>query len=125
MGRKKKDTANTKEKMILIRVTQDMYDVIDSNARAAHMSMSEYMRQLAANRHPIVHHEIVFNDPNLLKVFGNLGKIGSNLNQIARYLNQGVEPTGEMFREVHRCISDLNKIRDQIDEMAGEYRGNC
>ena len=68
---------------------------------------------------------IVFNDQRLIKSLSDLGKIGSNLNQIARYLNQGVDPTGEMLKEVRRCITDLNKIRDEIDEMAGEYRGNC
>lgn len=77
--------------MILIRVTQDMYDVIQSNASSAHMSMSEYMRNLAANQRPIVHHETVFNDQRLIKSLSDLGKIGSNLNLIARYLNQEVK----------------------------------
>lgn len=108
-----------------MRVTEEMYEDLKQNADAAHLSVMAYTRQLLSDRRPVVHNEIVYNNPELLKVLGDIGKIGSNLNQIARYLNECVDPTEEMRKEVIRCITELLKMRNEIKEMAGEYRGNC
>ena len=125
MGRKKKTYQPARMKQFTMRVTEEMYEDLKQNANAAHLSVMAYTRQLLTDRRPIVHNEIVYNNPELLKVLGDIGKIGSNLNQIARYLNEGVDPTEEMRKEVIRCVTELLKMRNEIKEMAGEYRGNC
>lgn len=125
MGRKKKTYPPARMKQFTMRVTEEMYEDLKRNANAAHLSVMAYTRQLLSARRPVVHNEIVYNNPELLKVLGDIGKIGSNLNQIARYLNEGVDPTEEMRKEVIRCITELLKMRNEIKEMAGEYRGNC
>ncbi len=125
MGRKKKTYPPARMKQFTMRVTEEMYEDLKQNANAAHLSVMAYTRQLLTDRRPIVHNEIVYNNPELLKVLGDIGKIGSNLNQIARYLNEGVDPTEEMRKEVIRCVTELLKMRNEIKEMAGEYRGNC
>lgn len=125
MGRKKKTYPPARMKQFTMRVTEEMYEDLKQNANAAHLSVMAYTRQLLSDRRPVVHNEIVYNNPELLKVLGDIGKIGSNLNQIARYLNEGVDPTEEMRKEVIRCITELLKMRNEIKEMAGEYRGNC
>lgn len=112
-------------KQFTMRVTEEMYENLKQNADAAHLSVMAYTRQLLSNRRPVVYNEIVYNNPDLLKVLGDIGKIESNLNQIARYLNEGVDPTGQMMKEVMRCIVELQKMRNEIKEMAGEYRGDC
>lgn len=125
MGRRKKINPPARMKQFTMRVTEEMYENLKQNANAAHLSVMAYTRQLLSNRRPIVHNEIVYNNPELLKALGNIGKVGSNLNQIARYLNEGVDPTGQMMKEVMRCIVELQKMRNEIKEMAGEYRGDC
>lgn len=125
MGRKKKTYPPARMKQFTMRVTEEMYEDLKQNADAAHLSVMAYTRQLLSDRRPVVHNEIVYNNPELLKILGDIGKIGSNLNQIARYLNEGVDPTEEMRKEVIRCITELLKMRNEIKEMAGEYRGNC
>lgn len=110
MNKKKATDPPAKMKRITIRVTPKMYDVICTDAKSAHLPIAGYTRQLLSNRRPAVHNEIVYNDPELLKVLGDMGKIGSNLNQIARYLNEGVDPTGEIMKEVMRCIAELQKM---------------
>lgn len=51
-------------------------------------------------------------------------KIGDNLNQIARHLNEEGTFTEGMAAEVSECITELHWIRDEVKEMADEYRGN-
>lgn len=125
MGRKKKINPPAQMKQFTMRVTEEMYENLKQNADAAHLSVMAYTRHLLSNRRSVVHNEIVYNNPDLLKALGDIGKIGSNLNQIARYLNEGVDPTGQMMKEVMRCIVELQKMRNEIKEMAGEYRVDC
>lgn len=125
MGRKKMINSPARMKQFTIRVTEEMYKNLKQNADAAHLSVMAYTRQLLSNRRPVVHNEIVYNNPELLKALGDIGKVGSNLNQTARYLNEGVDPTGQMMKEVMRCIVELQKMRNEINEMASEYRGDC
>ncbi len=125
MGRKKKTNPPARMRQFTMRVTDETYEDLKRNAEGAHMSVMAYTRQLLTNRRPIVHQEIVYNDPNLLKALGDMGKIGSNLNQIARYLNEGNDWTEGMRNELMHCIAELYHMRDQIKELAGEYRGDC
>lgn len=67
--------------------------------------------------------EKVFDNPELLSALSNIGKIGSNLNQIARHLNEGNSIDTSLRKELLQCITELRSIREEIKEMAGEYRG--
>lgn len=51
-------------------------------------------------------------------------KIGGNLNQVARHLNEEGTFTEGMAAEVSECITELHRMRDEVKEMADEYRGN-
>ena len=124
MARPKKDFPPSKNCEINIRMTKDLYDVLTEDAKNAHLPRTEYIRRLITNRHPVVKHEIVFNDKELLTVFRNLGSISNNLNQIARYLNQGGAMTDTIQSEVSGCISQILHMRDLLKERTGEYRGD-
>lgn len=107
-----------------IRFTKDLYDVLTADAAAAGLPRTEYIRQLITNRNPVIKQEIVFNDPEILRIFRNLGHYGANLNQIARYLNQGGTVTNQIWKDIRECIAEIYNIRDAVKEMAGEYRGS-
>lgn len=124
MARKKKEFPPVKERFIGFRVTEDLYQVIETEASQAKMSVSEYCRSVATNKRIILKKEIIFNSPELLTALSNLGKIGSNLNQIARHLNEGNSMDSVMKKELMQCITELRNIREDVKEMAGEYRGN-
>ena len=124
MARKKKEFPPVKERFIGFRVTEDLYQVIETEASQAKMSVSEYCRSVATNKRIILKKEIIFNSPELLTALSNLGKIGSNLNQIARHLNEGYSMDSVMKKELMQCITELRNIREDVKEMAGEYRGN-
>ena len=124
MARPKKENPPTKERFIHVRVTEDLYDVIAKEAEEAHLSVSEYLRKLATDKRITLRKEVVFDNPELLSALSNLGKIGSNLNQIARHLNEGGSMNLSLRMELLQCITELRSIREDVKEMAGEYRGS-
>ena len=124
MARPKKTITPIKEKRIMFRVTDELYDVIANEAASAKMTVSEYCRKVCTDKRLIVKKEKIFNSPELLTALSNLGKIGSNLNQIARHLNEGNSMDSVMKKELLQCITELRNIREDVKEMAGEYRGN-
>ncbi len=64
-------------------------------------------------------------DIKLLRdLVGQYGKIGSNLNQIAKYFNTGGTHSQAMENEIHQCISDLFLLRKKVLEMAGDFHGD-
>ena len=124
MARPKKENPPTKERFIHVRVTEDLYDVIAKEAEEAHLSVSEYLRKLATDKRITLRKEVVFDNPELLSALSNLGKIGSNLNQIARHLNEGGSMNLSLRKELLQCITELRSIREDVKEMAGEYSGS-
>lgn len=124
MARPKKETPPSKDRFIHVRVTEELYEVISKEASEAHLSVSAYFRKLATDKRITLKKEIIFNDSELLAALSNLGKIGSNLNQITKHLNEGNPINPTLNHEIMQCITDLRHIREDVKEMAGEYRGN-
>lgn len=125
MGRKKKEFPPSKEVNFHFRMTKELYEVLQTEATSADMTLSDYVRKLLTSRKPIIKKriEIVFNDPENLQIFRNLGACGNNLNQIAAYLNDSGTMTNQMWKDIKECISELYEMRDTLKEMAGEYHG--
>ena len=124
MTRPKKDLPPAKECQITVRMTQELFDTLTANAKSARLPRTEYIRKLIVGKNPEMKVELVYNSPEILKIFRNLGNITGNLNQIAKHLNQGGAFTMELRREVSECIAEILRIRDNVEEMVGEYRGN-
>ena len=125
MGRKKKEFPPSKEVNFHFRMTKELYEVLQAEATSADMTLSDYVRKLLTSRKPIIKKRIkvVFNDPEILQIFRNLGACSNNLNQIAAYLNDGGTMTNQMWKDIKECISELYEMRDTLKEMAGEYHG--
>ena len=64
----------------------------------------------------------------LLSAIGKLtaeyGRIGSNLNQIARTLNEWHSPYPQLAGEVRAVASDLAALKFEVLEKVGEAVGN-
>ena len=123
MGRPKKEMPPSKGRKFTIRLTDVMYESLEQDAVKAGLSVSEYARELLLDHKPVVKQEIVFDSEELLHVLGDMGKIGSNLNQIAHHLNGGGGWSANLKSVVLQGVIAIYKIRDMIKEMAGEYRG--
>lgn len=72
--------------------------------------------------------EVVADMEELRRLVGAYGKIGVNLNQIARYFNTGGERSLAMEDEIRHCIAELFALREEVLKMAGDferdYRGS-
>ena len=72
-------------------------------------------------------HVSAVND-ELLSAIGKLtaeyGRIGSNLNQIARFLNEYGTPYNTLSVEVRAAISDLAALKFEVLEKVGEAVDN-
>ena len=125
MGRKKKEFPPSKEVNFHFRMTKELYEVLQTEAASADMTLSDYVRKLLTSRKPIIKKriEVVFNDPEILEIFRNLGACGNNLNQIAAYLNDSGTMTNQMWKDIKECISELYEMRDTLKEMVDEYHG--
>ena len=106
-GRRRVDDAKTS--FISVRCTAKERGTIDEAARAAGLSIGAYLRVLAlgkagprAVRRPPVERK------ELARLLGHLGKVGSNINQLAHAFNQkGRVPV----------LAELDGIRAYIKEM--------
>ena len=70
---------------------------------ARRMILGQPMPREARSRH--------VNGPELARILGELGKIGSNLNQLAKDANSGVVV---YHGEILRCLGGLHVLKDQI-----------
>ena len=92
------------------------------------ISQSEFLRQAIRRTaiRPIIHISTV-ND-ELLSAVGKLtaeyGKIGGNLNQIARYLNEYGAPYHALSGEVRAAIADLAALKYEVLQKVGDAVGN-
>lgn len=53
-----------------------------------------------------------------------LKPIGSNLNQIAKYFNQGGIHSQEMRAAINQCITELYEMKYKVTKMAGVFHGD-
>lgn len=91
------------------------------HSKEAGMSKSEYTRQLISGNNPQRRMEIVYNSPEVLKIFSNLESVTENINRIAHDLNSGVKRNKELHEEVVNCLNELQRMRDELTELKVDY----
>jgi len=89
MARPKKENELTYTHQVNLRFTDTQYDIICKASKDTGLTISEYIRRQLMKGKVIAKYEIVADVPELKKLVAEFGKIGSNLNQIARHFNQG------------------------------------
>ena len=112
-----------KGRNVTIRFDQNTYDKIEATARAADLSVSEYIRRMVVKGKVVVRQEVVAEVPMLKKLIAEFGKIGSNINQIAHHYNGGGVRSKEMYERTQRAISELYAMKYEVEKMGGEFRG--
>ena len=124
MTRPQKETDMKREYRVTIRLTDTEFSIIENAATQAEMSISEYMRTQTMEGKVNARFEIVANVDQIKKLIGKFGKIGSNLNQIARYFNQGGVLSSEMRNEIRKSLWDIYEMKYEVMKMAGDFRGS-
>ena len=124
MTRPQKESDMKREHRITIRLTDTEFSIIENMAEQADMTISEYMRKQIMEGQVNTKFEIVADVKEIKKLIGELGKIGSNLNQIARYFNQGGIISPEMRTEIKKSLRDIYEMKYEVMRMAGDFRGS-
>ena len=124
MARPKKETEKYRNHRITIRFTDLEYTIIETAARQTNMSLAAYVRTQVLKGQVHTKIEIVTDVPEIKKLLAEFGKIGSNLNQIAKYFNQGGILSQEMRGEINKRLRDLYEMKYKVMKMAGDFHGN-
>lgn len=124
MARPKKETEKYRNHRITIRFTDLEYSIIETAARQTNMSLAAYVRTQVLKGQVHTKIEIVTDVPEIKKLLAEFGKIGGNLNQIAKYFNQGGILSQEMRGEINKRLRDLYEMKYKVMEMAGDFHGN-
>ena len=124
----KKYNTPHRHRVIKTRLTEEEYAEFSERVTLCKMSQAEFIRQAItrATIRPVVTISPV-ND-ELLAAVGKLtaeyGKIGGNLNQIARALNEYGTPYNALSGEVRAAIADLAALKFEVLRKVGEAVGN-
>ena len=124
MTRPQKESDMKREHRVTIRLTDTEFSIIENTAEQADMTISEYMRKQIMEGQVNTKFEIVADVKEIKKLIGELGKIGSNLNQIARYLNEYGVPYNALSGEVRAAIADLATLKYEVLKKVGDAVGN-
>ena len=117
-----------RSRVVKTRMTEEEYAEFAERLSAYHMSQAEFIRQAitGAAIRPIITVSPV-ND-ELLATVGKLtaeyGRIGGNLNQIARTLNEWHSPYPQLAGEVRAAVSDLAALKFEVLQKVGDAVGN-
>ena len=123
-------TYNTPKRTHLVKTRLDdaEYEEFLKRIELYGMNQSEFIRQSVsgATVKPIITVHPV-ND-ELLSALGKLtaeyGRIGSNLNQIARHLNEWHSPYPDMAKELQDASTDLTMLKYEVLQKVGDALGN-
>ena len=119
---KKKE--NQRTHVICLRLSDPELSLLDDKAEKCRLTRSEFIRSLILNRKLIPKYQIVIDSKEIQSLLAQYGKIGSNLNQIAKYFNTGGKRSLAMEEEIQRCLTSLFSLRKEVLKMAGDLNSN-
>ena len=123
-------TYNTPKRKCVVktRLTENERKAFEDKCAVLSMSQSEYIRQAIfySRIAPVI--RVTAHSEKTLTAVSSLvaqyGKIGSNLNQIARYLNEYGVPYNALSGEVRAAIADLATLKYEVLKKVGDAVGN-
>ena len=124
MTRPKKEETLAKTKDVHLRMNETEYVLLAERAKANRMTVSDFVRSALDNQKVIIKYEITADVPEIKKLISEFGKIGSNLNQIARHLNEWHSPYPAMAKELRDAAADLATLKFEVMKKVGDAVGN-
>ena len=127
MSRKKYNTPHPTH-IVKTRLTDKQYATFTQTLDHCKLSQSEFIRQAITGRSIKATIRISHVDDELLQNVSRLtaeyGKIGSNLNQIAKRLNEFGEPYSGMVQELKAASADLSGLKYEMQRKIGDAIGD-
>ena len=123
MARPKADTTLRRSKAVMTKFTETEYGTLKVKAEAAKTTVSTYVHDAALDKQIEIRYELSPSMPELSAMAGSLGKTASNLNQIARHLNEGGSLTAGIVGDIQRGIQEIFVMRDGLDSLKTFIKG--
>ena len=120
----RRNKENKRTHIICLRLTDIELSVLEDRAEKCKMTRSDFIRNLILNRKLTPKYQIVIDGEEIKSLLAQYGKIGSNLNQIARHFNSGGERSLAMQEEIQQAIAELYALRKDVLRLAGDYTGS-
>ena len=109
-----------REHQVIFRVTEAEKELIRRRmALLGTRNMQSFLRKMALDGY-VVKLEL----PELKEMVSLLRRCSNNLNQIARYFNQGGIISSEMRTEIKKSLRDIYEMKYEVMRMAGDFRGS-
>ena len=122
MRTKNKDKELNHRHFIGLRLTDVELDLLDQGAACLSISRSEYLRKLLLEKQINHQIEVVADMNDLRKLVSEYGKIGSNLNQIAKHFNSGGSQSRAIENEIHQCMLKMESSSLNTRMITGTLR---
>lgn len=105
---------------LFVRLTPEEKAAFLDRADKAGMASGAFARAvLTGSAGPRAQKKVPADAAALRQVLGQLGKIGSNLNQIARYLHTGGSPA-TVLPDIREALAENARIRDRLYAALGK-----
>ena len=121
---KKKEGEFKHDHNVMLRLTKEEYDVLQEDAQQAKKSVAVFARSVVVQRNVIISYKVVADMDDVRTVGKELHAIGNNLNQIAQYFHTGGARSEFILQEINKGIKELERIRRNVEEMAGNINGS-
>ena len=112
--------ADQKARKASIRYTAAEYATVEEAAQQSGLSFGAYVRKVTTGKAgPRARHQKTGHRIEMAKALADWGKVGSNINQLARAANmhrQGVEP--QTFQAILRALNELKSIFEKALDSA-------
>ena len=122
------DNPNNRTHIIKFRVTEKEKLTLELCCKRLNISISTLIRQSLLEK-PVQHIVLVAGGREdalnvLSALLGQCGKIGSNLNQLARHFNTGGKDSEQIRAQILTELSALTLFRLNAEKTIGELYGN-
>ena len=124
MANKKKESEFKHDHNVMLRLTEEEYEVLKKDALQAKMSVAVFARSILVQRNVTINYKVVADMEDVRSIGRELHAIGNNLNQIAQYFHTGGARSEYILQEINRGVKDLEKIRKDIEKLAGDGNGS-
>lgn len=109
-GRPQKSEDEKKTKRFTVHLTADEAEKIQEKARRMNLSVSQFLKESAHKT------KLIEPDPSRVKLLSELAKIGSNLNQIAKKVNESGSLSEKEKEGLNRIFKEIKTIKEQVLE---------
>ena len=102
----------TAKVQIIFRVTEEEAEQIKAKVQESGLSQKDYLMKVALGRK-------IQNTDGIKAIIPELKRIGNNLNQIAKHMNEGNYP---MMQEVKENQKELTELWQQLRQYLQKHR---